>query len=104
MVTIGDGDEIALTFDVSSLPAEKPGWKRVYFLHSTGWDRDGDFNVTHGQTVLPLPWMGMDDNPYANEPDPERQADMARRSRLTRWVFADRWRRAIESGQTPNPR
>jgi hypothetical protein len=97
MVTIGDGDEIALSFDVSTLPPVAAGYRRHYFLHSTGWDRDGDANVTHGQTLLPLPWMGMNDNPFANEPNPAQQADMARRSRLTRWVFADRWRRAIES-------
>jgi len=56
-VTLGAGDELQLRFKVSvDLPK---GWKRDFILHNVGWDKDADLNTIYGQTVDPLPYVGM---------------------------------------------
>ncbi|MEZ5071614.1 MAG: FG-GAP-like repeat-containing protein [Bacteroidales bacterium] len=60
------GDEVTITFDASSLPALREGWKRDFLLHSVGWVKDGDLNTAHGQTVEPLPFHGMSAYPYGS--------------------------------------
>ncbi len=64
-VVFGSGEEVTLGFDVASLPALPSGWRRTYFLHSEGWEKDGDPNVACSQTVLPLPFRGMRGYPCA---------------------------------------
>ena len=40
------------------------GWVRGFILYSDGWDKDGDINTLHSQTVEPLPFHGMSAYPY----------------------------------------
>ena len=37
--------------------------RRTWFLHSEGWEKDGDPNVSCGRTVEPLPYRGMTHDP-----------------------------------------
>ncbi|WP_111708810.1 CRTAC1 family protein [Lutibacter citreus] len=57
------GDETSLNFSVSNFPKLKVGWKRDFLIHSVGWVKDGDINTSFGQTVLPLPFHGMESYP-----------------------------------------
>jgi hypothetical protein len=57
------GDETSIRFDSQSLPELKAGWKRDFLIHSVGWVKDGDMNTALGNTVLPLPFHGMDSYP-----------------------------------------
>lgn len=63
-VTLGAGDELQLRFKATAdLPK---GWKRDFILHNIGWDKDADLNTVYGQTIDPLPYVGMQ-----GYPDPE---------------------------------
>jgi cytochrome c-type biogenesis protein CcmH/NrfG len=64
-VIIGSGDEVALEFDSSSLPAVKPGWSRDYFLYADGFAKDMDFYESLSDTVEPLPFHSMPAYPYS---------------------------------------
>lgn len=57
------GDETSITFDAQSLPKLKKGWKRDFMIRSVGWVKDGDMNTAYGNTVLPLPFHGMESYP-----------------------------------------
>jgi hypothetical protein len=61
---IGSGDEVALEFDHTTLPAVRPGWTRDYFLYADGFAKDMDFYSSHSDTVEPLPFHGMGIYPY----------------------------------------
>lgn len=63
-VTLGAGDELQLRFKAEG--AVPQGWKRDYILHNVGWDKDADLNTVYGQSVDPLPYVGMQ-----GYPDPE---------------------------------
>ncbi|HEY1302182.1 MAG TPA: FG-GAP-like repeat-containing protein [Vicinamibacterales bacterium] len=52
-VIMNAGDELQLRF--AEQPAVKPGWKRDFVLIGDGWEKDGDYNTSFSQTVLPLP-------------------------------------------------
>ena len=58
------GDETTISFDASSFPKLKNGWKRDFLIYSVGWVKDGDLNTLTGQTVKPLPFHGMSKYPY----------------------------------------
>ncbi len=58
------GDEVALTFDVATVPDLPEGWKRDFLFFNDGWLKDGDLNTFHGQTAAPLPFHGMSKFPY----------------------------------------
>ena len=65
------GDELRLEF--GALPAPPRGWKRDYVMVGDGWIKDGDYNCTFSNTVLPLPYRAMKtyDKPATNlEQDP----------------------------------
>jgi hypothetical protein len=63
LVVMGSGDELTLRF--TAPPDEpRPGWKRDFILHNVGWDKDADLNTVFGQTVEPLPFIGMEAYPY----------------------------------------
>ena len=47
------GDELLLRFPEQ--PAPTDGWRRDFVLIGDGWEKDGDYNTGHSQTVLPLP-------------------------------------------------
>ena len=61
---LGSGDEVALEFDPSALPAIKPGWTRDYFLYADGFTKDMDFYSAYSSTVEPLPFHAMGGYPY----------------------------------------
>jgi hypothetical protein len=61
---IGSGDEAALEFDPSALPATRPGWTRDYFLYADGFAKEMDFYAALSTTVEPLPFHGMPGYPY----------------------------------------
>lgn len=77
-VILAPGDEIALEFDVSTLPAPPTGWQRTVFLESHGWDKDADRNTGAGQQVEPLPFRAMTTYPYgADEAFPDTELHRA---------------------------
>ncbi|HEV2021054.1 MAG TPA: FG-GAP-like repeat-containing protein [Terriglobales bacterium] len=63
-VIFGSGDEVALEFDPTTLPAPPAGWTRDYFFFADGFEKDMDFYAFHGQTVEPLPYHAMGRYPY----------------------------------------
>ena len=60
----GSGDEVALDFDASRLPALPAGWKRDYFFMADGYEKDMDFYAAHANSVAPLPFHAMGVYPY----------------------------------------
>jgi len=64
MVVFGTGDEIALEFDPTKLPALPTGWTRDYFFLVKGYEKDMDFYAANGFTVEPLPFKAMKGYPY----------------------------------------
>ncbi len=73
LVVMGSGDEVALEFAVPDDPVP-PGWTRDFVLRNVGWDKDADLQTIYGQTVEPLPFVGMSQyppGPEAAPPDPE---------------------------------
>ena len=68
-VIMNAGDEMTVEFDADKLPPLQDGWIRSFILYSDGWDKDGDINTLHSQTVEPLPFHGMSAYPY---PEGER--------------------------------
>jgi Tfp pilus assembly protein PilF len=61
------GDEITVEFDANSVPDLAPGWKRDFIIYTNGWLKDGDLNTATGQTVEPLPFIGMSRYPYGSD-------------------------------------
>ena len=58
-VIMNAGDELSLRFAV---PAPPPaGWVRDYVIAGDGWIKDGDYNSTYSQTVLPYPYHARKD-------------------------------------------
>ncbi len=108
-VVFGSGEEVALGFDLTALPPLASGWRRTFFLHSEGWEKDGDPNVACSQTVLPLPYRGMrgypcaggasiDSRPEAVQGPPGPAGDGAERSR---WVAHSRLTRRVAAWAAP---
>ena len=52
-VIMNAGDELRLRFPAQAAP--RAGWRRDFVLIGDGWEKDGDYNTGHSQTVLPLP-------------------------------------------------
>ncbi len=65
LVVFGSGDEVRLDFDPSKLPTLPDGWVRDYFFAANGYEKDMDFYAAEGNFVAPLPFLSMDDYPYA---------------------------------------
>ncbi|MBS1850208.1 MAG: VCBS repeat-containing protein [Acidobacteria bacterium] len=59
LAVFGSGEEVALEFDPSGLPALPQGWVRDYFFAADGYEKDMDFYAAHGDTVEPLPFRDM---------------------------------------------
>lgn len=53
-VIMNAGDEMSLRFAAPAAPQK--GWVRDYVLAGDGWVKDGDYNSTDSQTVLPYPY------------------------------------------------
>jgi hypothetical protein len=60
------GDEITLEFDATGVSDPAPGWTRDFIIYTNGWLKDGDLNTASGQTVEPLPFIGMSRYPYGS--------------------------------------
>ena len=63
-VLVGPGDEIALQFDATRLPAVAPGWARSFVLVSHAYCKDMDLYTATPQTLEPLPFRAMSRYPY----------------------------------------
>jgi hypothetical protein len=59
------GDEIALSFDASRLPALPAGWTRTFLLEANGFSKEMDINSASPDRVEPLPFHRMSRYPYA---------------------------------------
>ncbi len=64
LVVFGSGDEVALDFDPSKLPALPEGWTRDYFFVANGYEKDMDFYAYDFSRVDPLPFRDMSGYPY----------------------------------------
>ncbi len=53
-VIMNAGDEMTLRFTAPAPPP--PGWVRDFIIAGDGWIKDGDYNSTYSQTVLPYPY------------------------------------------------
>jgi hypothetical protein len=53
-VIMNAGDEMSLRFAAPAAPPQ--GWVRDYVLAGDGWIKDGDYNSTNSQAVLPYPY------------------------------------------------
>ena len=75
LAILGAGDALDLRFSASRAPTRKEGKSRTYLLYLVGWDKDGDSNVAHGDTVEPLPFHKMSGYPFGKgEAYPETEA------------------------------
>ena len=66
-VILAPGDEIALTFDASTLDPPPEGYRRTVFLESHGWDKDADRNTWEAEQLEPLPFRAMSGYPFGPE-------------------------------------
>jgi len=69
-VVFGSGDEVALDFDPTKLPALPRGWVRDYFFVANGYEKDMDFYAYRGDSVDPLPFHDMETYPYPGKAFP----------------------------------
>ena len=67
LVVFGSGDELALRYDATALPALPDGWRRDFLLFVDGWAKDGDLNTAFARSVEPLPHHGMTSFPYGED-------------------------------------
>ncbi|HEX4439954.1 MAG TPA: FG-GAP-like repeat-containing protein, partial [Thermoanaerobaculia bacterium] len=98
-VVMKGGDAVRLEFDGSGLPPVPPGWTRDWLVVLDGWDKDADKNTVAGQTVEPLPFHGMDDARYGEQPFPDSESHREFvREYLTREGGPDEFRDAVRDG------
>ena len=71
-VIFGSGEEIAVEFDATRMPALPAHWKRDYFFYANGFVKDMDWWDASPFTVAQLPFHKMSAYPYpANEKFPD---------------------------------
>jgi tetratricopeptide (TPR) repeat protein len=70
LTVFGSGDEVALDFDPSQLPALPAGWTRDYFFVANGYEKDMDFYAYDGNYVAPMPFAAMKAYPYPGQSFP----------------------------------
>jgi hypothetical protein len=58
------GDELAISFDASSLAPLAPGWTRTFLLYADGYSKEMDINSASPEEVAPLPFHRMREYPY----------------------------------------
>ena len=78
-VLVGPGDEVAVKFDGTRLPALAAGMERSFILVSHAYCKDMDLYTATPQTVEPLPFRAMSRYPYAETesyPDTERHRQL----------------------------
>ena len=86
LALLNGGDELALSFAANTLPEKPIGFERDFFLYVVGWDKDADFHVGQGWRVEPLPFDGMDDQAYGQQPRPTNLEASWAAKYNTRWV------------------
>ena len=59
------GDEIALSFDASRLPALRDGWIRTFLLYADGYSKEMDINSASPDQLAPMPFHAMTRYPYS---------------------------------------
>jgi len=102
-VIMNSGDEMSLRF--AEQPTPRDGWVRDFVIAGDGWIKDGDYNSTFSRTVQPLPHHArreytempgrLEDEPaFRAHPDDWQHWH-------TRYVTADRFRRALASAPLP---
>ena len=67
LVVMSSGDEMTVEFAIEDFPPVPLGWKRDFFLHSVGWDKDANLNTVTGQHIDPLPYVRMPGYPYSRD-------------------------------------
>jgi hypothetical protein len=72
------GDEIALTFDATKLPALPDGWTRTFLMYSDGFSKEMNLHSSSPDMLDPLPFHGMSAYPYQA---PEKYPDSAEHGR-----------------------
>lgn len=55
LAIINGGDAIRIEFDAAAFAPKRNGRSRTYLFYSVGWEKDGEYNVVHGDTVEPGP-------------------------------------------------
>ncbi len=102
-VIMNAGDEMSLRFAVPEPP--QAGWVRDYVLAGDGWIKDGDYNSTYSQTVLPYPYHARRDY---NTPPVPLEKDWAYQHHAgdwqtyhTRYVTPEGFTDALRSKSTP---
>ena len=63
----------------------RPGWRRDFVLIGDGWEKDGDYNTSFSQTVLPLPSHDRPDY-GAGDREPELDDDPVYRRHAGDWA------------------
>ena len=58
------GDEIALSFDATTLPVLPDGWTRTFLLYADGFSKEMDINSASPDQLGPLPFHSMTRYPY----------------------------------------
>ena len=96
LALINAGDELTLKFPANSIPQKTPGTVREFFLYIDGWDKDSDFHVATGTTVEPLPFHGMNDQLYGQQPRPHFPTDALHTKYNTRWVDGKALRQTVQ--------
>jgi len=59
------GDEIAIAFEATALPPLPAGWTRTFLLYADGFSKEMNLHSSSPDTLLPLPFHGMTQYPYA---------------------------------------
>jgi Flp pilus assembly protein TadD len=80
-VLVGPGDEIAVKFDATQLPAPPVGTTRSFILVSHAYCKDMDLYTAQPKTVEPLPFRAMTRYPYPSTehyPDGEQHREFRR--------------------------
>ena len=68
------GDELALSFSISSLPPVPPGFERTLVMYADGFGKDMDLNSASPSSIEPLPFHGMSAYPYPSASYPDTEA------------------------------
>ncbi|MGE5127888.1 MAG: FG-GAP-like repeat-containing protein [Betaproteobacteria bacterium] len=76
------GDELALSFDATALPAPRPGFARSFLVYGDGFSKEMDINSASPDVVQPLPYHGMRAYPFAEKDVPARVRRRAEQAAL----------------------
>jgi len=92
------GDEIAASFDASTLRPLRSGWTRTFLLKGDGFSKEMDLNSASPDRVEPLPFHRMSAYPYG---PPERYPESAAHQRYRAQYNTRRVAAAIPALQAP---